>query len=71
MLQEVLQSIESVAVYPIIGLVIFVAAFAYVIVHVWRMKRGEIEHASRLPLDEGAGRASTIDRAEDRQGEAR
>jgi len=51
MLNEVLQSIKGIAVYPIIGLFIFVAAFVYVIVHTWRMKRSDIEYASRLPLD--------------------
>jgi hypothetical protein len=53
MLNGVLQSIESVTIYPIIGLVIFVSAFAVVIVNTWRMTKSEVEYAGRLPLDDG------------------
>ena len=53
MLNEVLQSIESVAFYPILGLLIFVLAFVLVIVNTWRMTKSEVEYAGRLPLDDG------------------
>ena len=71
MLKEVLQSIEGIAIYPVIGLFIFLAAFLVVIVNTWRMKKSEVEHAGRLPLDDG-----TVDtapgsrvRTEGRQGD--
>ena len=71
MLNEVLQSIESVAFYPILGLLIFVLVFVLVIVNTWRMTKSEVEYAGRLPLDDGtvdATPGSSV-RTEDRQGE--
>ena len=53
MLNEVLQSIKGIAIYPVIGLFIFVAAFIYVIVYAWRMKKSEVESAGRLPFEDG------------------
>jgi cytochrome c oxidase cbb3-type subunit 3 len=53
MLNEVLQSIKGIAIYPVIGLFIFVAAFIYVIVYTWRMKKSDVESAGRLPFDDG------------------
>jgi cbb3-type cytochrome oxidase subunit 3 len=54
MLKEVLQSIQGIAIYPVIGLFIFVAAFLVAIVNTRRMKKSEVDYASRLPLDNSA-----------------
>jgi cytochrome c oxidase cbb3-type subunit 3 len=54
MLREVLHSIQGIAIYPVIGIFIFVAAFLAVIVYTWRMRKSEVDYASRLPLDESA-----------------
>lgn len=68
MYKEVLQAIEGIEVYPVIGFFIFVTAFLVAIVNTWRMRKSEVDYASRLPLDESA--ADTISerriRTEDR-----
>lgn len=71
MLKEVLQSIEGIAVYPVIGLIIFVAAFLVVVVFTWRLRKSEVDYASRLPLDDGTIGAipGSCARTEGRQGD--
>ena len=59
MLNEVLQTIRGVAIYPVLGLVIFVSAFVVMIVATWRMKKSDVEHASRLPLDDASADSTT------------
>lgn len=39
--------------YPVVALVIFLAAFASVLVQVTFRSRGEIKHAAELPLNDG------------------
>ena len=51
MIQEVLKSIEGVAIYPMIGLLLFFAGFVVILVLTWRMKPGDVDYVSRLPLD--------------------
>jgi len=53
MIQEVLKSISGIEIFPIIGLFVFLAGFALVVIATWRMKKADIEYASRLPLDDG------------------
>jgi hypothetical protein len=53
MIQEVLKSIEGVAIYPMIGLFLFLGGFIAIVFITWRMKPGEVDYVSRLPLDDG------------------
>jgi hypothetical protein len=52
MIQEVLKSIEGVTIFPLIGLFLFVGGFIVIMVTTWRMKPGDVEYISRLPLDD-------------------
>jgi cbb3-type cytochrome oxidase subunit 3 len=54
MIQEVLKSIEGVAIFPMIGLLLFVGGFIAIMIITWRMKPGEVDYVSRLPLDDSA-----------------
>jgi hypothetical protein len=51
MIRSVLESIDGVATYPVISLVLFVLAFAGVVIWALRLDRGLIETMRRLPLD--------------------
>ena len=52
MIKAVLQSIEGVAAYPVVSLVLFLFAFLAIILAAWRISPAEVERASRLPLDD-------------------
>ncbi|GJQ33015.1 MAG: hypothetical protein HBSAPP04_18540 [Ignavibacteriaceae bacterium] len=52
MKQDVLTSIEGITIFPIIGLVIFVVFFAFVIYHVMKMPKEKIDEIGKIPLDE-------------------
>jgi cbb3-type cytochrome oxidase subunit 3 len=52
-IEEVLKSIGGIGVYPIMGLFVFLAGFVAVLVATWRMKKSDVDYASRLPLDDG------------------
>jgi hypothetical protein len=54
MIQEVLKSIEGVVIFPLIGLFLFIGGFIVIMVTTWRMKPGDVEYISRLPLDDSA-----------------
>lgn len=47
-----LTSIDGVAIYPIISLLIFVMFFTIMITYVIRMKKDTIEELSAIPLEE-------------------
>ncbi|MBD3257644.1 hypothetical protein GF377_04370 [candidate division GN15 bacterium] len=51
MFRDVLQSIDGVAAYPVIALILFVAAFVGVLIWVWRLDRTKVDRWSRMPLD--------------------
>jgi hypothetical protein len=63
MYRDVLQSIAGIEIYPIIALILFLAAGVFIGIRVWRMDKHEIEHLSRLPLRDdrprGGGPAMT------------
>jgi hypothetical protein len=66
MIRDVLQSIEQIEIFPIIGLMFFLAAAALVAVWVWRLSKSEVERISRLPLDDpGPQAADGTDRGSD------
>ncbi|MCK5124670.1 MAG: cbb3-type cytochrome c oxidase subunit 3 [candidate division Zixibacteria bacterium] len=52
MIKDVLQSIASVEIYPIISLLFFVVAFLAVALRVLFMDKAEVVRISRMPLDE-------------------
>lgn len=58
--------VNSLAIYPEIGLVIFLGVFAAVTVRALRRPRGEMRACSRLPLDETT--TGTDDTKESRRG---
>ncbi len=47
-----LSTIDGVAIYPVISLVMFVTFFVLVTLWIFRMNSKELEHIERLPLDE-------------------
>lgn len=53
MIRNVLSDIGGIATYPIISLVLFVLVFAGAIIWAVTMRRSEVDHASRLPLEDG------------------
>lgn len=55
MISEVLSSIKDVAIYPIVTLLIFFAAFLGVVVWTFRLQKSEVARISRLPLDDTSG----------------
>lgn len=48
---DILRGIIGVEIFPVLSLVIFVTFFAIVLVRVVRMKRSQVDHLSRLPLE--------------------
>lgn len=49
-----LTGIDSVEIYPIISLLIFVLFFAGMIYYVFKMKKKDIEEVSSIPLEDGS-----------------
>ena len=52
MKQDVLTSIEGITIFPIIGLVIFVVFFAFVIYNVVKIPKEKVDEIGKIPLDE-------------------
>ncbi|MBN8546218.1 MAG: cbb3-type cytochrome c oxidase subunit 3 [Ignavibacteria bacterium] len=52
MYKDVLSSIDGITIFPIIGLVIFVSFFSFMIFHVVRMPKTKIDELEKIPLDE-------------------
>lgn len=52
MQKELLSSIENVAIYPIISLLVFVLFFVGMGWWVFRVDKGYIDHMKSLPIDE-------------------
>lgn len=52
MYKEVLRSIENVAVFPVISLVIFVLFFLGIAIWALRVPKEYIDHMSSLPMDD-------------------
>lgn len=55
MIGEVLRSIDGVSSLSVISLVTFVIAFVIVLFATMPMSRDQLEHASRLPLEDSTG----------------
>jgi len=43
-------------VFPAVGILIFIAVFAWAVVRVWRMKRPELDRMLHLPLEQETSR---------------
>lgn len=69
MIKDVLQSITSVEIYPIISLILFVISFLAVGIKVLLMDKTELARISRLPLDE-QNYSNDFSEAEDEQSKA-
>jgi len=52
MLQQYLQSLDGMVIYQIISFVLFLAAFAGVVVWVSRLNRDHTDRMARMPLDD-------------------
>lgn len=52
MISEALSSINDVAIYPIVTLLLFLTAFLGVVVWTLRLRKNEVARASRLPLED-------------------
>lgn len=52
MYKEVLSSIDSIAIYPVISFVIFFCFFTFLLYQVWRSDKKLMRHLSALPLDD-------------------
>ncbi len=52
MYKNILQSIENIEIWPVIGLVIFFIFFLGVLIRVYKSDKGHIEKMKNLPLDE-------------------
>ncbi|HCY76137.1 MAG TPA: CcoQ/FixQ family Cbb3-type cytochrome c oxidase assembly chaperone [Ignavibacteriales bacterium] len=51
MYKELLQSIEGIAVYPIISLIVFVLFFAIILLWMFKVDKNYIKKMENLPLD--------------------
>jgi hypothetical protein len=51
-IRNVLESIQGVATFPLVSLVIFTLFFAALIITVLRLHPGWVREVSRLPLDD-------------------
>lgn len=67
MYKETLRSIAGIGLFPAFSLLLFIALFTLVLVHVFRMERGESDRLASLPLDEveGPGRDELLDHEAD------
>lgn len=54
MIRNVLSGIGGIAAYPIISLILFVLVFAGAMIWAFTMRKSDVDHASRLPLEDGA-----------------
>lgn len=52
MIKEYLQSIDGVAIYPIISLIIFISFFTAMIIWLIKVDKNYISKMKNLPLDE-------------------
>ncbi|MDX9857574.1 MAG: cbb3-type cytochrome c oxidase subunit 3 [candidate division Zixibacteria bacterium] len=56
MYKDVLQSIAGVEQYPVVALVLFLAAAVMIGIRVVRLRKEDIAFFSRLPLEDGTER---------------
>lgn len=48
---ETLRAIAGIEIFPVVSLLLFVTVFTVVLVWTYRLDRGRVTAASRLPLD--------------------
>ena len=49
MFKEVLQSIEGIEIFPLIGLALFVLTFTGVVIWAWKLDNRNVDYMSSLP----------------------
>lgn len=54
MYKNVLQSIEGVDIFPVLGLLVFVPFFVGLLWYVVRMSKKQVSHLENLPLDDAS-----------------
>jgi len=54
MISETLSSIKNVEIYPIVTMLLFIAAFVGVVIWTFRLRKQEVARFSRLPLDDSS-----------------
>ncbi len=64
MVQEVLKSIEGVALFPLLGLFLCLGGFVAMLLATWRMRPGDVDYISRLPLDDTARKSEAQERGD-------
>ncbi len=52
MYKNILNSIQDVEWYAVVGLLLFITFFTAMLWRTWRMDRAEIDQVSRLPLND-------------------
>ena len=58
MIKEYIQAIEGIAIYPVIGLVLFLSVFLFIIFWVLKVDKNYLKHMKQLPLDTGVNNSS-------------
>lgn len=54
MYKEIMRSIEGVEIFPVIGLLLFIAFFVWMVIRVWRSDKSWLDDMASMPT-EGAG----------------
>ncbi|RMG21220.1 MAG: CcoQ/FixQ family Cbb3-type cytochrome c oxidase assembly chaperone [Methanobacteriota archaeon] len=55
MFKEIFQNIPGIEIWPIIGLFLFIIAFALILVYVFFfMDKSKVKHMANLPLEENS-----------------
>ncbi len=52
LVRNILEGVAGLEIYPIIGILVFLAFFVGVVVWVLRMKKNKVDAYSRIPLDD-------------------
>ncbi len=53
MYKAILENINGVEIWPVIGLVIFFVFFVGVLIWAFRLKKEEVDHMANIPLEDG------------------
>lgn len=50
-IKQYAEKIEGIAIYPVLAELIFTVFFILMLIHVFRMKKSNIDELKKLPLD--------------------
>ncbi len=51
MYKEILRSIEGIASFPVVAILIFFAFFVILLIYVISLEKGKVKHLSHIPLE--------------------